>query len=81
MSHLDHLTDRCELEVQKIIHLENIAKQLLDAFIDAKEVTKSNIVAVNVPSKIDISPQHVVINESETHQKHGRPVSSKDKNP
>ena len=28
MSHFDHCTNQCELEVQRIIHLQNIANQL-----------------------------------------------------
>ena len=81
LSHLDPRTNQCELEVQKIIHLQNIANQLPDAFIDAKKVTKSHIPVANVPSKIDIPTQQVVTNESGTRQKRGRPVGSKDKNP
>ena len=34
MSHLDPRTNQCELKVQKIIHLQNLANQLLDTFID-----------------------------------------------
>ena len=64
MSHLDPHTDQCELKVHKPIHWQNIANQLPDAFVDAKEVTKSLITASNVPSKIDIPTQHYVINES-----------------
>ena len=59
-------TNQCELEVHKIIHLQNIANQLPDAFVDAKKVTKSYIAATNVPLKINIHTQHVVFNESET---------------
>ena len=33
LSHLDPRTNQCELEVQKIIHLQNIANQLPNAFI------------------------------------------------
>ena len=60
MFHLDHRTDQCELEVQKIIHLQNIANPLLDAFANAKKVIKSHRAAANVPSEIDILT-HVVI--------------------
>ena len=61
-------------------YLQNIANQLLDAFVDAKKVTKSHIPIANVPSKIDIPTQQVVTNESGTQQKCGRSVGSKDKN-
>ena len=40
MSYLDPCTNQCELEVQRIIHLRNLANQLPDAFIDTKKVTK-----------------------------------------
>jgi len=38
LSHLDPRTNQCELEVQKIIHLQNITNQLPFAFIDANKV-------------------------------------------
>ncbi|KAL6334268.1 hypothetical protein AAG906_014667 [Vitis piasezkii] len=77
MSHLDPHTNQCELEVQMIIHLQNLANQLPDAFIDTKKVTKSHIPAKNTPARIDV---HVgqLTNESKIHLKHGRPVGSKD---
>ena len=43
MSYFDHRTNQYELEVQKIIHLQNLTNQLPDAFIDTKKVTKSHI--------------------------------------
>ena len=39
--------------------MQNIVNQLLDAFVDAKKVTKSHVAAANVPSKIDIATQYV----------------------
>ena len=33
LSYLDSRTKQCELEVQKIIHFQNIINQLLDTFI------------------------------------------------
>ena len=50
LSHFDPCTNQCELEVQMIIHLQNLANQLPDAFVDAKKVTKSHIPAVNAPT-------------------------------
>ena len=47
MAHLDPCTSQCELEVQMIIHLQNLANELPDAFIDSKKVTKSYIPAAN----------------------------------
>ena len=54
MTHLDPCTNQCELEVQTIIHLQNLANQLLDAFIDTKKVTKSHISPANTPAWIDV---------------------------
>jgi hypothetical protein len=39
-------------------------------------VTKSHILVLNVPARIDITPAEVTIQ-----RKHGRPIGSKDKNP
>ena len=47
MSHFDSCTNQCELQVQRIIHLQNLANQLPNAFIDTKKVTKSHILATN----------------------------------
>ena len=52
MSHFDPCTNQCELKVQKIIHFQNLANQLLDAFVDTKKVTKSHILAANTPASI-----------------------------
>ena len=34
MTHLDIRTNQCELKVQKVIHLQNLANKLLNTFID-----------------------------------------------
>ena len=47
LSHLDPRTNQCELEVQRIIHLQGIANQLSDVFTDNKKIVKSHILAVN----------------------------------
>ncbi|KAL0553873.1 hypothetical protein IC582_007777 [Cucumis melo] len=65
LSHLDPRTKQCELEVQKIIHLQSVANQMPDAFTDTYKVTKSYIPAANAPSRIEIPTQQVdTINES-----------------
>ncbi|XP_058733957.1 uncharacterized protein LOC131605639 [Vicia villosa] len=79
LSHLDPRTKQCELEVQKIIHLQNLENQLPNAFTDPKGVTKSYIPAANAPIKIDIPVGQS--NESQPRPKRGRPIGSKDKNP
>ena len=54
MFHFDPHTNQYELEVQRIIHLQNLANQLPDAFIDTKKVTKSHILTTNTPTRIDV---------------------------
>ncbi|XP_021839106.1 uncharacterized protein [Spinacia oleracea] len=82
LSNLDPRTKQCELEVQKIIHLQSLANQLLDEFTDPNRVTKSHIPALNAPIKIDIpAGQYQTASESTARLKSGRPIGSKDKNP
>ena len=38
LSHLDPRTNQCELEVQRIIHLQSIANKLPDVFTDNKKL-------------------------------------------
>ena len=54
MSDFDHHTNQCELEVQMIIHLQNLANQLPNAFIETKKETKSHILAANALARIDV---------------------------
>ena len=42
------------MNLKKIIHLQNVANQLPEAFTDPKSVTKSHVPAVNAPVRIDI---------------------------
>ena len=76
MTHLDPYTNQCELEVQRIIHLQNLANQLPDAFIDTKKVTKSHILTANTLARIDV-PIEQLTSESKIHLKRGIPVGSK----
>ena len=48
LTHLDPRTPECEKEVQRIIHLQEIANRLPDAFNDVGKVTKSYIPAVKL---------------------------------
>ena len=43
MSHLDPHRNQFGLEVQGIIHLQNLTNQLPNAFIDTKKMIKSHI--------------------------------------
>ena len=40
LTYLDPCTNQCELEVQNIIYLQELANQLPNAFIDVRKVTK-----------------------------------------
>ena len=77
-------TKQSELEVQNIIHLQNLANQLPDAFIDSTKVTKSHIPAANISMRIEIPMGKLkcsVANEPKPQLKRGRPIDSKDKIP
>ena len=81
LSHLDPRTKQSELEVQKIINLQDLANQLPDAYIDSTKVTKSHISAVNIPTRIEIligKIQSSMTNEPKPRLKRGRPIGSKD---
>ena len=80
LSHLDQRTNQYELEVQMIIHLQNLANQLPDAFVDTKKVTKSHIPAANVPARVDITEGQKAY-EPKTRSKRGRPIGLKDITP
>ncbi|KAL0376758.1 UNVERIFIED_CONTAM: Copia protein [Sesamum calycinum] len=84
MSFLDPRTNDSELEVQRIIHLQNVANSLPDAFIDTKKVTKSHILAENVPARLEVPEVTLTqtkASESQIRRKRGRPLGSKDANP
>ena len=81
LCHFDHRTKQCDLEVQRIIHLQQIANQLPDKFSDPKRVTKSQVPAENAPIRIDVSEGPLPTNEPKPCLKRGRPMGSKDKNP
>ena len=72
LSHLDPRTNQCELEVQKTIHLQGLANQLPNAFIDVRKVTKSFSLTENIPIWIDI-PKGQLSNESKALLKDDRP--------
>jgi hypothetical protein len=84
LSHFDHRTNECELEVQRIIHLQSIANQLSDAFTDNKKIVKSHFLAANTPVKIEVSVGQSIntaANKSKARLKRGRPIGAKDKIP
>ena len=77
LSHFDPRTNQCELEVQMIIHLQNLANQSPNAFVDAKKVIKSHIPIVNAPKWIEVLEGQKE-NEFKTCLKRGRPIGSKE---
>jgi hypothetical protein len=80
----DPRTNQCELEVQRIIHLQSVANQLPDAFTDTKKVTKSHIPVANTPARINVPAGESIgslAKLSLLRQKRGRPVGAKDKAP
>ena len=82
--HLDPRTKQSELEVQRIIHLQDLADQLPDAFTDPNKVLNSHIPAVNAPAHIEIligDSGNAIANTSKQRLKHGRPIGSKDSFP
>jgi hypothetical protein len=84
LSHFDPRTNECELEVQKIIHLQSIANQLPDAFTDNKKIVKSHILAANTPAKIEVpvgQSINTAANESKARLKREKPIGAKDKIP
>ena len=80
MFHFDPCTNQNELEVQRIIHLQNFANKLPDSFIDTKKVTKSHVLAANTTTRINV-PEGQLENESKKRLKRGRPFGSKDTAP
>ena len=63
-----------------IIHMQNLANQLPDAFVDTKKVSKSHIPTANVSAWVDITEGQKAY-ESKTRSKRGRPIGSKDITP
>ena len=47
-------TSECELKIQRINKLQNIANKIPDAFTNTKRVTKSYVPAANAPARIEI---------------------------
>jgi hypothetical protein len=75
----DPRTKDTELQVEKIINLQNIANNLPDAFTDYKGVTKSWNPAVNAPKRMEVPKKTT---QPPSVGKRGRvPQTKKDKAP
>jgi hypothetical protein len=61
----DPRTTESELQVQRIIHLQNAANNLPDSFTVSKSVTKSHIPARNVPERIEVPNKTIRLPSSE----------------
>ena len=84
LSHPDPRTPQCDYKIGRILHLQEIANQLLDSFNDVAKVTKSHVPAMNAPAQIIASEgrtSNTATNESVARQKCGRPIGSKDSAP
>nr|CAD39881.2 OSJNBb0067G11.4 [Oryza sativa Japonica Group]CAE05263.2 OSJNBb0115I09.25 [Oryza sativa Japonica Group] len=81
MQSLDPRNSEAELEVQRIINLQNLANKLLDAFTDYKGMTRSHIPAVNAPERVEVT-QKVTDSALTPHpRKRGRSPGVQDKVP
>jgi hypothetical protein len=69
---LDPRTRETELEVQRIIHLQNLANNLPDAFTDIRGVSKSHIPAANAPERVEIPLQGMDSTRTPHPRKRGR---------
>ncbi|GJX85706.1 putative zinc finger, CCHC-type containing protein [Tanacetum coccineum] len=67
--HTQNEQANCETEVQKIMHLQEIANQLPDAFTDTKRVTKSHVPTANAPARVEIPNKQVGDNIAQGSQK------------
>jgi len=74
ISFSDPRTTETELQVQRIIDLQNIANNLPDAFADYKGVTKSIYPARNVPERVEVPNKTT---QPQTGNKRGRSTSKK----
>ena len=71
---IDPHTSESELKVQRIIHLQNLANELSNAFTDHKKVTRSHIPAVNAPERVQVPPKATNSTDSTPNpRKSGRP--------
>ena len=59
ISSSDPRTQETKQQVQKIIHLQHIANNLPEAFIDYKGVTKSSYPARNAPERVEVPNKNI----------------------
>ena len=79
---IDPHTSESELKVQRIIHLQNLANELSNAFTDHKKVTRSHIPTVIAPERIQVPLKATNSTVSAPNpRKRGRPPGPQDKVP
>lgn len=81
MQYLDPRTSESELELQRIINLQNLENKLPDAFTDHKVVTRSHIPGVNTPERVQVAQKVTNSNVSTHPRTRGRPPDARDKFP
>jgi hypothetical protein len=69
---LDPRTRETELEVQQIIHLQNLANNLRDAFTNLRGVSKSHIPTTNASERVEILVQGMDSTRTPHPRKRGR---------
>lgn len=79
--HLDTYNKIWEVNVKKIMYLQYLTNYLPNSFTDLKRVTKSHVLAINVPVQIEILNLNNVASTTKAHLKCDRPMGFKDKIP
>jgi len=69
---IDPCTRDAELEVQRIIHLQQLANNLPDAFTDIRGVLKSHIPTANAPERVEIHMEVTNSTHASNPRKRGR---------
>ena len=69
---IDPRTRDAELEVQRIIHLQQLANNLPDAFTNIRGVSKSHIPAANAPERVEIPMEVTNSTHASNPRKRGR---------
>ena len=69
---IDPRTKDTELEVQRIINLQQLANNLPDAFTDIRGVSKSHIPAANAPERVEIPMEGMNSTQAPNPRKRGR---------
>lgn len=61
--HIDHHTSQSDVDVPKIIHLQDITNHLLDAFTDTHTILKLHVSPYNTMTKINVPLEKPIMNE------------------